>query len=284
MQKVALLVFAILVVAACVQLPFGRQQVGIPGETHVENPDMNVEVVAFPAEVKGGRNISVTWNITNKQTTNRLWNVNINVYDQCLFSGDATKHFDELRENRTQTWTWRWSSQTTQFERDCNIKFKVSWESNATIIQDINVLSSTEYYTREQTGTLAAMAGTTTASTNPVTITLRFSDPLPWENNTTVYMYIDIADTGGGFIDKLPKGSIRITLPNNLKGDCDGYKPKGNELILDRDLNFINKMAPSLTCTFQTTTDRPISTGTLSITANYKYDLDNSFTVKVKTK
>lgn len=344
MQKVWLLLIPVILIAACVQLPFGRQQVGPgPGAASNENPDISVNVAAYPTELKGGRDVSVTWNITNKQEAATLKDINIDVYDQCLFSGDNITHFDELKPDRPQMWTWKWSSQPTQFERDCEIKFKANWTGTASILQDINVLSDTEYYNREQAGTLGALAGITMATSNPVTISLRFSDTLPWIDNITVYMHIDVADTGDGFIDKLPKGSVNITYPSDLEGECDDYETvpcdkiasqslcgqagcgilnrrycSGPEktcptlfkescernsnlgcswveewkctgsnshlLSLARDLTFVNRAAPSLTCTFETTTDKAVSAGTMSLTANYKYELDNSFTVKVKTK
>lgn len=281
-----LLVIPVILIAACVQLPWQRAQVGpAQGVAEITDPDILVQVSAFPTEVRGGRNISVTWNLTNRQVANSLADVNVDVYDQCLFSGDATKHLLELRAGRSQTWSWKWTSQETPFERDCAIKFKVNWTSDATIVQDINVLSDTEYYTREQAGTLADLSGLMTSTTNPVSITLRFSDPLPWLTGSTVYMYIDVADTGNGLISKLPAGSINISVPSNLDAVCDGYRQVSEGLwSLDRDLNFVNKAAPSLTCTFNTTTNKPVSTGTLGLTANYKYELDNSFTVNVKTK
>jgi len=372
MKNMALLlsVTFVLLVSACVQLPFGREQVGAgPGTAEIKNSDVTVQVLAYPAEVRGGSDISVKWDTTNMQENDPLSDVNINAYDTCLFSGtETTKHFDKLQPNRTQTWDWSWTSQTTPFERDCEIKFKTNWSGTAHVSQQISVLTDSEYYAREQAGTLSALSGTSTASSNPVSISLRFSDPMPWQTGSTVYMHIDVSNIGGGLIDKMPKGSIQITVPNNLVGSCDGYLGAGssctgtrtypcssyttksecdaafcssfvtghctpvscpkthsecdtepgcdwieevmcnvvpctslttsqcgsvpgcqissssNTLVLDRDLNFVSGRAPSLTCTFTTAADEPISTGVLNMSANYKYELDNSFTVKVKTK
>jgi hypothetical protein len=288
MKNMALLlsVTLVLLVAACVQLPFGREQVGTgPGSIELKNSDVTIQALAYPAEVRGGSDISVKWDITNMQEDEPLSDVNVNAYDTCLFSGtETTKHFDTIQPNRTQTWDWRWSSQTTPFERDCEIKFTADWSGTAHVSQQISVLADSEYYTREQAGTLSELSGTYTATSNPIYIGLRFSDPLPWQNDSTVYMHIDVSNNGEGLIDKMPKGSIQITVPNNLAGSCDGYITSGSSLVLDRDLNFVSGRAPSLTCTFTTTADEPISTGVLNMSANYKYELDNSFTVKVKTK
>ena len=288
MPKAALILSIVLVtlVAACVQLPWNTSSVtSATGETAMENPDLSINVSAFPTEVKGGRNISVTWNIQNNQLIG-LKDVNVEVYDQCLFSGESKKHFDELRPNGMQIWMWSWSSQTTQFERDCEVKFKVTWNSTAFVTQDINVLSETEFYTREQAGTLSDLAGSMTSTTNPITISLDFSEQPPWLNGSTVYMNMGIADTGGGFISKLPNNSINITVPNDTGTVvCDEYRTVvPNLLVLNRDINFANKEATPLSCTLEIFTNNILSTGTLGVTTNYKYELDDSFTVKIKVK
>lgn len=288
MMKAILLVSVILVtlVAACVQLPWGRQQVGTTSQVTIENPDISVKVSAFPSEVKGGRNISVTWNIINNQLT-ALKNVDVDVYDQCLFSGNNSMHFDNISANRNLLWNWHWSSQPTQFERDCEIKFKVSWDTSSMLSQDLTVLSDSEYFAREQADTLDELATMPIASNSPVTLSLVLSEPLPWTNSSIVYIYTDMADTGGGLMSKLLKDSVNITVPANLDPTtafCDEYRLEGNVMVLNRDIEFINKEAPSLTCTFNTLTDRPIKTGTLSISANYKYELYDSFTIKVNVK
>ncbi len=285
MRYMLLLLALAILVSGCVSMPWQKSQIGpIAGTTSVTNTDMSMSVAAVPAEVREEKNMSVNFDITNTQQSD-LYNININVYETCGFRSDQdgfTYHKDNLTSNRTLRWNPRWTAPAVQFDTDCEIKFRTSWEGNASLSQSVTVLSDAEYTAREAAGTLGDITAGMSASNSPVSITITFGSEQPWADNETVSMFIDYTDTGGGFIDNLASGSVKLTMPDNIKdSDCNHY----TGIDLNRNLSFINKAAPRSTCTFSTKAgNSPVSTGTISLTANYKYELDNSFTIKIKNK
>lgn len=288
MKKIFLLtLLAAVLLAGCV-FPGQKSQVGLTyGTSSAENPDISVSVSATPTEVTSGRNITVYFDLTNLRTDENLTDVNLTVYDYCEFDtgGQYFKNFKPIKPNRTETWNWKWKSPNVQFERDCEIKFKVEWAGQTKILQDMVVLSDAEYYAREQAGTLQNISINSYASPSPISISLSFSDPQPWLAGEENYMYIDYSDVGGGIIDKLEEGKVNISFPDNTKViSCNYYNKIDDVYQLNTNLSFINRAAPKTTCTFNTISTNPISTGTFRLSANYKYTLDNYFTVKIKPK
>ena len=155
-----LLILAIVLVSLCTglpEIPFIN-----PGNTSVqkagvlvidqESPDIFVSVNAIPTEVKAGRDINVFFDLRNKNLYD-LKNVNLTVYDPCIFTGDMGKYIDYIRANRTVSFSLKWTADQTDLDKDCNVKFRVSYDAESSLFQDIAVLSKSEYEQREVAGT-----------------------------------------------------------------------------------------------------------------------------------
>src|SRR5437867_639817 len=77
----------------------------------LENPsnaDLFIRAEAIPSVVRVGRSLDMIFDLEDKREE-KLKNVSLLAYDQCLFSGDNIKSFDELSPSQTQRWSWKWS-------------------------------------------------------------------------------------------------------------------------------------------------------------------------------
>lgn len=279
-------IVGVVLASLCIQQNANVAGVGL---TEVmESPDIYLKFESIPTEVKVGRNMTLTYIAQDKQPFD-LENLTIDAYDLCLFSGQQ-RVLDsiELKSNKTKQVSFKYTANPTNFESDCTLKFRTQYQSTFSLSQDVIVLSESEYYIREQQGTLSNLTASSSSSSNPISLTLTFSENQPFLTGDSFNMYIDYSNTGSGFIDKLEAGSITIRIPANMNVDsCSGYlysstATGGGTLVLNRDLSFIDNKAPRTTCRVSVTAGQLIDSKTLFLTANYKYALDNSIIVKVR--
>lgn len=279
MRYLVLLLITIVLVSGCIEFP-ESQQATLGFVERIDNPDVYLSSKSTPTEVKGGRNVTLTFNITSKQGFD-IENVSLNAYDQCILTGENEWSKDKLRVNRTELWNWKWSSPKVDFEKDCEIKLRTEYNSQYNLTQDIIVLTESEYYTREQTGNLSDLQPSSSSGLSPLKISLTFSDSQPFLDKEKITMFIDYENKGDGFIEI---DSIAITVPNNLQGTCNDYKKHDGTFILNRNLTFFDNKASRSTCIFTTNATQIIDRQILSISAHYKYMFDNSMIIKVKPK
>ncbi|MFQ6020597.1 MAG: hypothetical protein ACE5J4_01090 [Candidatus Aenigmatarchaeota archaeon] len=385
MRYLLFLIIGIIIISLCVETDVYESSVIFEETT---NPDLYLKVEAIPSVVKSGRNLDILFEINNKQGYD-LKNFNLNVYDQCVFSGNNSKSFDEIKANRTERWHWKWLTGTMEFERDCEIRFRTEFETKFSLSKGIAVLQESEYYQRESAGTLQDIIVQTDSTDSPVKISLSFSEPHPFLDEDSFYMYIDYTNEENGYIEKLesykklndwkvikegsPESSYNIfigyeitniswyieessygsykiqfygqndkliktynspwyagaishnyyndfgkktyvkyakltllqggnprlnkknsyvslrpvyfTIPSNIEYiTCSDYERIGNTMYLKKDLKFFNNRASRSTCNLKVKASQPIDIQSITLTANYKYMLDNSITVKVKPK
>lgn len=289
-----LLLLSIVLVSLCAGLPdipfeipfFNTQNTTIQKAGIVtmdaESPDVFLRAEIVPIEIRAGRDTAIFFELMNKNNYD-LKNVSLLIYDPCIFSGETEKNIGELKSNRTIQWSWNLKSSKTDLDKDCNIKFRLMYEADYTTFQDIAVLTSTEYQTREVSGTLSTVPIQTSSSVSPLRVPITFSDEQPFIDNESYYMNLDYYKAGIGVIEV---ENISIVIPNNLKNvSCNDYNfvpGIQNILYLNRKLNFINNRAAGSSCIFNTTTAEPMNIKSLAITGSYKYILDNSITIRVK--
>jgi len=293
-----LLILAIVFISLCVGLPIELPQLGQtpitqePGVSIIDqgSPDIYLSIQTIPLEVRQGRTLTLIFEIRNKNTFD-LEDVEVMAYDTCIFDYDDSsertasyRDIDTLSPNETETWTWEWITGSTELEKDCEIKFKTEYIGNFSLFQDIAILSESEYKIRQLEGTLQNVPIRSYSSKTPLKITLTFPENQPFLEDITGYsMYIDYYNIGIGFIT-VNKEDIEIDIPGNIENqelDCGDYYT--SEGVLNKDLRFIKNKALRTTCDFKTIkVGQPIDIKSLSLTANYKYVLDNSISVRVK--
>jgi len=244
-----------------------------------ESPDVFIRAEAIPpTEVRAGRNVNVYFELRNKNTYS-LKNVKLTVYDPCIFSGDIEKLITEIKANKTYTFSLKWTAGSTDIDKDCKIKFRIEYDAEYSLSQNIAVLSQTEYEQREVSGTLHDIPIQSSFPDSPLKILLSFSETQPFINNEKYYLQLDYRNAGSGVID-VGKGAITIKPPVNVKDfTCSDYD---SSLTNTEALNFITNRASTSSCSFTASTSQIMDIMSLSITARYKYMLDNSILIKVK--
>ena len=275
-----LLVF-ILLISGCIDFP-GFQQASFdsPGTSKTDSTDLILDIQAVPSEVKAGKQISLVFDIQAKE--NILKNLNLNSYDQCIFTGESEYEILELKEQREKIWTWKWIAGESKFEQECNIRFRTEYESEFVKTQDMSVVTESEYYARQERGTLGDITTSISSTTNPLEISVAFSEEQPFIEDDEYHMYINYYYSGDGYLENLKVGDVVIKLPDFISEiDCNSYDIDGNILTLNRELNFIDKKAPQTTCTFKANIEQPIEIAPITITASYKYKFDNSLIIKI---
>lgn len=291
MRYLLLIIIAIIFVSLCTEIPYISELFPVEqalGSLEVKtDSEIYIRIDAIPKEVKKGRDVKITIELRNKANYN-LENVRLQAYDTCVFDtkGEDEIIIDELRPNVTNLTSWEWTSGDVTLPTDCVIKFRVEYDGDFSLFQDIIVLTESEYEMRQQAGTLYNIPVQTSSSDRPLKISVSFSEEQPLLDGTGVGIYINYAYTGNAFMD-VKEGDIIINVSDNLQPpsdplDCKDYNINGNILSLKEPLKFINKRASPSICTFTTKASQPMDIKILSLTTTYKYILDNSLLIKVK--
>jgi len=285
MRYLLLIVIAIIFVSLCTEIPYISDFFPIEqalGSLEVKtDSEIYIRVEAIPKEVRSGRDVKITIELRNKANYN-LKNVRLLAYDTCVFDpkGEYEKTISELRPNVTDLTRWEWTTKEVTLPTDCPIKFRVEYDGQFSLFQDVVVLTEAEYEVRQQAGTLHNIPIQTSSSPRPLKISVSFTEDQPFLEDTGVDMRIDYAYTGNAFMDV---DDIIINVSKNLQSSkCEDYDISGNSLLLKEPLKFINKRASPSICTFAARASTSMDIRTLSLTATYKYILDNSILIKVK--
>ena len=245
------------------------------------DPDLLLAMNATPSQVQSGRTLVLDFEIKNNENVD-LKDFNIFAYDQCLFSGESTWTPTDgtLRRNEVRFFTFKWTAQSVDFIRECNLKFRTQYTANTTVEQDVIAFKESEIIRYEQLGLLSSITPNVYARTSPLAIKINFSKPQPLTDQDTVFMYIDYENVGDGLVDIQ---SITITLPTNLIfNSCNDYVKTSNDTItLNKKINFIKNTGSQSTCSFTVNATKAQDTQFLSLIAMYKYMLDNSIIVKI---
>lgn len=273
---------AIVLVSGCID--FGGTQATFGFSEITDNPDMYMKIRTSSDEIKSGRYVQMEFVIENKGDM-PLNNVRIDAYDQCLFTGDKIKEFSEIKPNRTATWNWKWQAGNTDFDQECTVRFRTTYNAQTITTATTAVLDESEYYTREDQGKLGEITARYTEKANSLRIGFTFSESQPWLAGERILVYLNYNDVGGGMIKELKKTNVTIEVtPNLADGECSSYTIDSideNLYVLSSPLKFVNKRAPSTTCAFVANAEQPIDSGHITVTANYKYQFDNSLLLKV---
>jgi len=288
MRYLLLIVIAVIFVSLCTEIPYISDLFPIEqalGSLEVKtDSEVYIRVEAIPKEVRSGRDVKIIIELRNKANYN-LKDVKLQAYDICVFdtNGNDVKIIDELKPNVTNLTSWEWKAKKVTLPTDCSIKFRVEYEGEFSLFQDIVVLSESEYEMRQQAGTLHNIPIQTSSSPRPLKISVSFTEDQPFLDGYDVSMHINYAYIGNAFMD-VEAGDVNITFPNNSQpSDCEDYNINGNTLLLKEPLKFINKRASPSICTFTAKASQPMDIKTLKLTATYKYILDNSLLIKVKS-
>jgi len=298
MKKIILILLPIVLISLCSYLP-DLQLPFLTGNTQVASidsgsPDLFLNVETTSTDIKGGRSVQVIFELRNKQNYN-LSSVKLVVYDHpCFVSGEPSPAFNKsdcgnggtLRANQSCIWSWRWDSEATDVDRQCSIKFLVTYKAKNSIYQDIAILPETEYLQRQVANTLSNIPVHSSSASGPLNVYLTFSEAQPFIAGEEGYgMYINYNNVGNGFFGNM-SGKIKLTAPDNIKNLSCGTDYDSN-LTLNKSLDFINGRSVPTNCNFDTISFDTISAPaidikSLSIGVDYTYTLYNSISITVR--
>jgi len=222
------------------------------------------------------------------QPTVDVKNFRFEIYDHGLFmavSGENIIGTSDINANTTKTFPLTYTMGDAGLAESTDIKMRSFYVSNTTISTTVAVLSEVEYFQRKAQGKLGEISVSTWSSTNPLELTVSWSDPMPLLDAQAVQMYVDYQNSGSGFIEKLGIGEVTFIVPENIQFvTCDDYKLEGNSITLKRDLDFVQKQAKRSTCTFKAKASGTIDSRSLVGTALYTYEIDSEVTVPIIQK
>ncbi len=276
-----ILVLLIVAVSGCIaNFPFA-QQAGILNPTVVsETPDISVKAEAVPLEVRSGKNLALFFEV---DALKDLKDVSLNVTDMCLFSGDLKGlEIPDMKEGRGRSFKETLTAGSVDFDTGCQIRFKANYSASLMATQDIIVLDDAEFLGEQNSGKIGERIPQFVSTSNPLRVSFSFSDPQPFQNGTDEFMYISFSANAG--LQKLDKGSVQLTMPNNANITCDDYTADGGKLVLNRGLVFTNGDAKKSTCKISAQARQSVDSKTIQLTANYLYAIDNSINVKIMRK
>jgi len=288
-------VFLIILTSLCIDIPTNFpinigptvNQTNNPLSVSSDSQDISFKVDVSVSDVRAGRPVQLFFETRNKQGY-ELRNVNVSVYDNpCLVNGEFFNNTPTLKANQTKMWTLSFKTDSAiEFQKNCPIKFKFSYETVYSLFQDLAILSEGEYIQRDSSGTLGNIPISSTSSNSPLNVGITFSDKQPLIVNTIMsnpyFMYINYYNNGQGIFKSIDVSITPSANMNNLR--CYLYKSEGNKLRINSpsSIIFIKGKATPTTCNFTTSNVASMDIKSLSLTANYKYVLDNSITIVVK--
>ncbi|MFZ3076901.1 MAG: hypothetical protein WA139_00415 [Candidatus Aenigmatarchaeota archaeon] len=278
-----ILVVAVVAVSGCIaNFPFAQQASLVNPTVTVETQDLVLKAEAVPLEVRSGKRLDLFFEI---DALKDLKGLSFAVTDACLFSGELGG-FDsqELKEERSKDFKLSLTAGSVDFDTDCQIRFMSSYSAELMATQDIIVLDESEFLDEQRNGKISERQANFVSTDNPLRITFSFSSQQPFEDKTDEFMYIEYSNTGSGNLEKLSKGSVQFTAPNNVKISCDDYTAEGSKFTLDRDLVFTGGRAKKSACKMTTGAQQPVDFKNIQLTANYLYTVDNFINVKIKRK
>jgi hypothetical protein len=285
MRHVAILaILSVLSLSMCTGMPdmdFFGGNVSEAGFTTIESGSQNlfmaVEVV--PSQVKSGRSVTLRFSIQNNNPYD-IEDVSISVYDMCVFTGESSKDLGDIKANRSAEETIKLESSEIDLDRQCDIKFMISYNAQQVFTQDFAVLSASEYEQMELAGTIGTIPVSSFSQSGPLTVTMRLSDEQPLVDGEEYYLYIDYYSSGEGVIE-VGSGDIAIHKPSSISDfECDDYY--SSSLKISKSLSFVSGRAQNSVCSFTAESSSPMTIGTMTVTADYSYKVYGSVPILVE--
>lgn len=270
--------FLVMLTSLCVNLPSNpfieQEDIVQAGFSKVlSSRDMTLEVKYGADDIRAGRTLTFYLTLDNNQDY-ELSNVNVELYDNPCFDGTFSKAYSSIRADGSVSWSGKLSTKSSvTMDTVCPIRFKVSYDGRYFKSEDIAVLPEGEYMQMENEGTLSSVPISSTSTSSPLDVGVRFSESRPFLESQKYYMYFDYSNRGSGNFENV---NVAFTPTGNANFACGGVS--GNQIS---DLKFARGKAPMTTCSLDTNAVTTIDIQSFKISATYKYILDDFITIQV---
>jgi len=310
MKNIYLLgLFAVVFTSACV-IP------GLPGgggEKILTSDILTIENVnVIPkTSVSAGEQFTISFEVKSQVPADQPINVNnvkVQLFDYGLCKpmldpsewtndGGIYSHtFGVFVPQQTEFVEWNFEAPTNEqiarLSTNCPIRFKISYDFNATTTIDADVISATRLNELQRSGQTPTFTPTQTVGSGPLKIMFSYGTSLPVRTtnktsfNSTLPLLIQVEDQGTGLYPQIPPNSLTVNFNKDFEiYSCDRFNI-GDGVIKNSDtIQMIKKKSVQLRCLFLTPDESvvPIEK-TYVFTGNlfYSYDVTKDLTIDIK--
>lgn len=287
MRKTFFLIFFIVLIAGCANFSGILAQLGVGAPRYTKTESISIRGEAIPGEVYSRENSRLYFNLENSGNTT-LDNVNLEIIDPCVFSpGNQNKFVGRLEPTEFEDWNWRVRANEVKMEKNCQVMYRTTYESEASSLYDIAVISEEEYLRLKKQGTMEQDISINYYKTNsPLDIQVEISRGQPLMSGNEFYLDLQVVNKGMGETPGLvlPAGSLSVKYPNFLTfmGSND-FDPSGTGLTLNKNVKFFDGKTKKMSCKFRVNRNVGIKEiGQFEVGLRYKYKINKVINVKVK--
>ncbi|MFB6088556.1 MAG: hypothetical protein ABEK36_02130 [Candidatus Aenigmatarchaeota archaeon] len=287
MRKTFFLIFLVVLIAGCTNFSGILAQLGVGEPRYTKTESISIHGEAIPREVYSGESSRLYFNVENAGNTT-LNNINLQIIDPCVFSpGNQNKFVGRLEPTGFEDWNWRVRANEVKMEKNCQVMYRTTYESEAAALYDIAVISEEEYLRLKKKGTMEQDITINYYKTNsPLDIQMKISRNQPLMSGNEFYLDLQVVNKGMGETPRLmlPAGSLSVDYPNFLTFmGCNDFNPSGTGISLNKDLKFFNGKTKKMSCKFRVNRNVGIKEiGQFKVNLRYKYKINKVINVKVK--
>lgn len=178
---------------------------------------VSISMDANPDVVFSGGTTTVTMDIENKEAK-ALKSVNADIFETGMFDyadRACRKEFGDMEPGDFKTLVCNLKARKTEDATDNTIWARVKFSSTLFAVQTFDILSQSEHESRKRTGKADEGQKSFTFRDSNLELVMELGNaPLIDGTGKKEFVSFSIRNIGSGFIEKLDKSSIRITLKN----------------------------------------------------------------------
>lgn len=292
-KELLLFLIPVLVLAGCVQVSFEgvKALMGVGEPQYIASEKLSISATSVLSELEGGETTDLLFDLKNTGNMS-IGDVKINLTDTCVFNSTKkkeSKNIGDLDPGQAADWNLRMESEPVDIERMCDIRYRVSYDSNATARYDIAALSEDEYLRLKRGGDLKKEVSLNYYKTDtPVDIQISLSDKQPVVGGDRFYLTLKLVNQGNGKVEgqKIKEDNLVLEYPDFLTYKrCQDVMtdPSDNSVKLKGDRTFYEGETTPMTCGFKVEENQiGISEqGVFKVRVKYKYVLNEKISIKV---
>ena len=298
MKKFVLGLFLILLVSGCSGMPDIFSGLLPGGDSKVNkseaSPDLisiqNLRSIPTPP-INSGDSFSVTFELVNQDEIKEV-PITYELFDYglCTPPTSDTNITTPLSisplgtEWKEWTFTAPSNSLIAGLTTKCPIRFKVSYDWNATSQIDADVISVDRYNEMQRTGQIPSYTPSLSVGRGPIKVYFSFGASLPIRTGSTLPIFILVEDKGTGLLGNIPDGKLTLKFGGLSDVDCGSRFTScgAGSCTNNGTIPMIRKKSPQLRCTAKAPTVTIEKTYYITASLDYSYDLIGEVSVEVK--
>ncbi|MFH1229739.1 MAG: hypothetical protein V1678_04935 [Candidatus Aenigmatarchaeota archaeon] len=302
MNKIALIIFAVLLVCGCVLPDLGnttKKVKELPADVIVVQ---NVNTLPRPP-INAGDEFSVSFEVASQEEQRYVNYVGYNLLDSGLcrpssksrnaLSGVLAQSSQPFLPKQTEFVEWTFETPDSMYlayiNSKCPVRFKVNYSFDAISQTEVDIISDEKYDQMQQSNQFVPYVPTLSIGRGPLKISMEFGATQPLKSDSSLPLYITVEDRGAGFYSEIPKDALVIKMPPgfDLKDGSCGERfdcvASTNECKNNIGIMMIEKKSPTFRCSFITPSVKVEKVYSVEANINYTYEIINQAVVQIKT-